>query len=84
MVELSVKKERSEEMGKIIMRQWDLREFHVQVNFPAPKRQDSVLLWWEVILIGGFQTPSWKLYARLLISACILQIGLMFIPHHSL
>ena len=43
MVELSTRKrERSQEMGEIIMRNWDWREFCVQVDWPSPRQQVHV------------------------------------------
>jgi len=47
------KRERSEEMGGIIMRNWDLREFCVRVNLPSPIRQVRVPIWRVITPIRG-------------------------------
>jgi len=44
-------------MGQIIMRNWDLREFRVQVNSPSPIRQVRVLIRHVVTPIWGLPNP---------------------------
>jgi len=44
-------------MGEIIMRNWDLREFRVQVNFPFLIRQVLVPIWRVKTGIQGLLNP---------------------------
>jgi len=44
-------------MGKIIMRNWDLREFPVRVNWVSPIRQAWVLIRCVITPIGGLPNP---------------------------
>jgi len=54
MVKLRMRKrERREEMGQIIMRNWDLREFHVQVNLSCLIRQVRVRIRHVITPIRG-------------------------------
>jgi len=46
-----------EEMGQIIMRSWDLREFRVRVNWPSPERQVRVLIQCVITTIRGLPNP---------------------------
>jgi len=44
-------------MGEIIMRNWDLTEFHVQVNWPSPIQQVPVSIRWVITPIQGLPNP---------------------------
>ena len=44
-------------MGEIIMRNWDLREFRVRVNWPSPIRQVQVLIRRVITPIRGLLNP---------------------------
>jgi len=44
-------------MWEIIMRNWDLREFHVRVNLPSPMRHVRVPIWRVITLIRGVINP---------------------------
>jgi len=46
-----------EEMGQIIMRNWDLREFRVRVNLPSPIRQVWVPIRRVITTIRGLPNP---------------------------
>jgi len=54
MVELSTRKR---EMGEIIMRNWDLREFRVRVNLPSQIRQVRVPIRRVITPIRGLLNP---------------------------
>jgi len=51
-------RDRSEEMGEIIMRNWDLREFRVSVNLPSPIQQVPVPVSWVITPIPGHLYPT--------------------------
>jgi len=51
------KKERDQRRWGIIMRNWDLREFHVRVNWPSPIRQVRVPIRRAITLILGLLNP---------------------------
>jgi len=54
MVELRGReRERCKEMGQFIMRNWELREFHVRVNVPSPIQQVRGPIWWLITPIRG-------------------------------
>jgi len=40
-------------MGEIIMRNWDLREFHLRVDLPSPIQQERVPIRHVITSIGG-------------------------------
>jgi len=44
-------------MGEIIMRNWDLREFRVRVNWPSPIQQVRVPIWHVITPIRGLPNP---------------------------
>jgi len=46
-----------EEMGQSIMRNWDLREFGVRVNWPSPIWQVRALIWRVITPIRGLPNP---------------------------
>jgi len=48
---------RVEEMGKIIMRNWDLREFRMRVSWLCPIRQVRVPIWRVITPIRGLLNP---------------------------
>jgi len=52
------KERRSEEMGEIIMRTWDLREVRVRVNWPSPIRQVPVPIRRVITLKRGLPNPT--------------------------
>jgi len=44
-------------MGEISMRNWDLREFHMQVNLSSQRQQVQFQIWWAISPIGGLLYP---------------------------
>jgi len=50
-------RERWEGMGEIIMRNFDLTEFHVQVNWTFPMRQVWITIWRVIAPIRGLPNP---------------------------
>jgi len=49
-----------EEMGQIIMRNWELREFRVRVNLQSPIRQVRVAIRRVITPIRGLPNPIWQ------------------------
>ena len=54
---VEVKNNRVERRWEIIMRNWDWREFRVQVNLPIQILQVLLRIWRVITLMQGLQTP---------------------------
>ena len=63
-------------MGEMIMRNWDLREFRVRVNWPSPIQQVQVPIW-RVI------TPIWGLLNTIRQVLPVISHSCWYPPYHS-
>ena len=70
-------------MGEIIMRNWDLREFCLWVNWPSPIREVRVLIRRVITLIPGLLNPMRPLLNPIRLVVLLISYSRLYPPYRS-